>query len=75
MRVSYRKLWKLLIDLNMTKTELRENAGIGKATFTKFSKDETVSMDILIKICDVLDCDFGDIVEIVPLREEVNEQI
>lgn len=65
MRVSYRKLWKLLLDLNMTKTELREQSGIGKATFAKFAKDETVSMDILMRVCSALKCDVGDIVEFI----------
>jgi DNA-binding Xre family transcriptional regulator len=49
----------------MKKSELRDAAGIGQATLTKLNKDETVSMDVLIKICTVLECDIGDIVEIV----------
>ena len=53
MRVSYKRLWKLLIDHNMKKSELRDAAGIGQATLTKLNKDETVSMDVLIKICTV----------------------
>ena len=65
MRISYKRLWKLLIDHNMKKSELRDAAGIGQATLTKLNKDETVSMDVLIKICTVLKCDIGDIVEIV----------
>ncbi|MFR9545987.1 MAG: helix-turn-helix transcriptional regulator [Rikenellaceae bacterium] len=65
MRVSYRKLWKLIIDNGISKTELRERTAIGKATFTKLNKDENVSMDVLMKICMALKCDIGDIAEFI----------
>ena len=63
MAISYNKLWKLLIDKGMTKTELRIKADIGTSTLAKLGKNEQVSMDVLLRICKVLDCDFNDIVE------------
>ncbi len=65
MPVDYRKLWILLIEKNMTKSQLRKAANVSPSTFTKLNKNELVAMDVLVKICRVLDCDFGDIVEIV----------
>ena len=65
MPVDYRKLWILLIEKNMTKPQLRKAANVSPQTFTKLNKNELVAMDVLVKICRVLDCDFGDIVEIV----------
>lgn len=64
MRISYNKLWKLLIDKNMTKTELRLKADIATSTLAKLSKNEQVSMEVLLKICKTLNCDLSDIVEI-----------
>ena len=64
MSISYNKLWKLLIDKKMTKTQLREQADIATSTLAKLSKDEPVSMDVLVKICKTLDCDISDILEI-----------
>jgi DNA-binding Xre family transcriptional regulator len=64
MEVSYKKLWKLIIDKDMTNVEVRRAAKISPATFTKLKKNEVVSLDILIKICKILDCDIGDVVEI-----------
>lgn len=65
MPVDYRKLWILLIEKNMTKPQLRKAANVSPSTFTKLNKNELVAMDVLVKICRVLNCDFGDIVEIV----------
>ena len=62
MSVSYNGLWKLLIDKNMKKLDLINNLGISSSTVAKMTKGETVSMNILEKICDELDCDFGDII-------------
>ena len=62
MAVSYNGLWKLLIDKNMKKRDLIENLGISSSTVTKMTKGETVSMNILERICDELECDFGDII-------------
>lgn len=66
MAASYRKLFKLLIDRNMKKKELAERAGVSVATITKMRNDgATVNTDVLVKICQVLDCTFDDIIEIV----------
>lgn len=66
MAVSYKKLWKILIDKDMKKKDLQAAAGVSWASITKLSKSETVSMDVLIKICKVLECDIGDIMELIP---------
>lgn len=68
MDVSYNKLFKLLIDKNMKKTGLRVLTGISPNTLTKLSNNEYVSMEVLVKICRALDCDFCDIMEIVPIK-------
>ena len=65
MSVSYNKLWKKLIDKNMKKMELKTATGIGSTTLSKLSKNQVVSMDVLMKICKVLECDFSDIVEYI----------
>ena len=65
MKVSYKKLWKLLIDLEINKKILAERAGISASTLTKLSKGECVHMDMLVKICSALDCDLSDIVELM----------
>lgn len=65
MNVSYKKLWKLIIDKDMTNVEVRKATGISPATFTKLKKNEIVSLDILLKICKLLDCNIGDIVDVV----------
>ena len=65
MKVSYKKLWKLLIDKDMMKKDLQKEAGISWATLTKMSKSETVSTEVLMKICRVLHCDVGDIMEFI----------
>ena len=62
MSLSYNGLWKLLIDKNMNKTDLMNKVGLSSGTIAKMSKGESVSMSVLEKICDQLDCDFGDIV-------------
>lgn len=66
MAISYNKLWKLLIDKDITKTELKNAARMSPNTLAKLGKNETVSMDVLIRICEVLDCDIGDIAELKP---------
>lgn len=64
MTYSYNRLWKLLIDKRMTKTEMRKQAGISTNILAKMGKDEAVAMDTLAKICVALDCTLDDIVEI-----------
>lgn len=66
MAVSYKKLWKILIDKDMKKKDLQKAAGVSWASITKLSKNGTVSMDVLIKICKVLECDIGDVMELIP---------
>jgi DNA-binding Xre family transcriptional regulator len=64
--MGYKKLWKPLIDKDMKKKDLQAAAGVSWASITKLSKGENVSMDILIRICKVLECDIGDIMELLP---------
>lgn len=66
MGVTYKKLFKLLIDRNMKKKDLRDLAGIGNSTMTKLSNDENVTIEVMAKICRALDCTIDDVVEIVP---------
>lgn len=74
MEVSYKKLWKLLIDKDMKKKDLLATAGISWASVTKLSKGETVSMEVLMKICKALDCNIGDIMDLIPEEEASSEQ-
>ena len=62
MRISYNKLWKMLIDKNMKKMDLVEDVGISSSTLAKMSKGENVSLAVLEKLCEALDCDFGDLI-------------
>ena len=73
MKVCYKKLWKLLIDKDMTRTELRLKAGISSVALAKLGKDEGVTTNRLVKICTALDCNIGDIMDVVP-EEEKNEK-
>ena len=66
MSISYNKLWKLLIDKKMSASELRKNAEIAPNTMTRMRKDQDVSLAVLGRICDCLECDFGYIVEYKP---------
>ena len=63
MALSYNRMWKLLVDKKMSKADLRKAADIAPNTMTKLRRDEAVNLAILGRICDVLDCDFGDIME------------
>ena len=62
-RMHYNKLWKLLIDKGMTRTQLRQKAGISTNVLAKMGKGEVVSMESLLKVAEVLDCEIGEIVE------------
>ena len=64
MGISYKKLWKLLIDKDMKKSQLREAASLSSSTIAKLTRNEYVALDVLVRICVVLSCDIGDIVEI-----------
>jgi len=65
MSVSYNKLWKLLIDKGMKKYQLREKAQISSNSIAKMGKNEMVSMEVLVKVCNAMDCNIGDICEVV----------
>ena len=66
MSISYDKLWKLLIDAKMNRTELKNAAGISSNIVAKMGRNEFVSMESLYKICLTLNCNIGDIVDIIP---------
>lgn len=66
MAITYNKLWKLMIDKGINKTQLRTKAGISTNAMAKLGKNESVTTDVLVKICSALQCDIGDIMEIVP---------
>lgn len=66
MVICYKKLWKLLIDKDMKKSDLLAVAGISRSSITKMGHNENVNTDTLVKICNALDCDLSDIMELVP---------
>lgn len=68
--ISYNRLFKLMIDKGIKKTELAKMAGISQTTLAKLSKNQYVSMDVLVKICDSLDCTFDEIIELVKVDEK-----
>ena len=68
MPFSYNKLWKLLIDKKMTKSDLTKAVGISSSTMAKMGKDENVSLEVIDKICALLDCDINDVLEYVPKK-------
>ena len=69
-KITYKPLWKMLIDREMSKTDLRKKTRIAPITFTKMNNDQQVSMDVLARICVALNCGFDDIVQI----ESVNNR-
>ena len=73
MPVSYNKLWKLMIDKNINKTKLREEAGISSNAVAKMGKNEDVRVEVLVKICRYLNCTVDDIMEIMPGEESKND--
>lgn len=66
MVICYKKLWKLLIDKDLKKKDIISLAGISQSSLTKMGKNQNVNTDILVRICTALDCQIGDIVELVP---------
>ena len=70
MEISYKKLWKLLIDKDMKKKDLQRKAGISSTSITKLGKNENVNTEILEKICTALQCDISDIMEMVNEKQE-----
>ena len=71
MAICYKKLWKLLIDREMKKKDLVALSGISQSSVTKMGKNENVNTDVLVRICRALNCDIGDIAEIVLQESEV----
>lgn len=65
MKFSYKKLWKILIDRDIKHKDLIDKIGISRSTFYKFKKDENVTTDVLLKICEELNCDISEIVECI----------
>ena len=65
MKISYKKLWKLLIDRDLLKKDLAEMAQISAASIAKLGRNENVNTEILLKICTALECDISDIMEII----------
>ncbi len=65
MHISYNKLWKLLIDKNMKKSDLREQANISPASIAKLGKGENITTDVLLRICETLNCRLEDIIETI----------
>lgn len=66
--VCYDKLWKLLIDKKMNKTDMKEKSGISTASLAKLGKNANITTDVLVKICEALDCDVSDIMEIIDVK-------
>lgn len=73
MPFSYKKLWKLSIEKNLNKTQLRDKAKITNASLSRLSKGQNVSMEVLERICKTLECDISDIVEYVEKKESIHE--
>ena len=69
MPICYKKLWKLLIDKDLLKKDLEKMAGISSASIAKLGRNENVNVNILVKICEALDCNIGDITEIDRKKE------
>ena len=65
MRISYNKLWKMLIDKNMKKSDLKEKAGISSASLAKLGKGDNITTDVLLRICEAMDCRIEDILETI----------
>jgi len=72
--LSYKQLWKLLIDRGMTKQDLRKMTGLSSASIAKLGKGQNVNTDVLIRICTALDCDLHDIVETVRLEADSSKK-
>lgn len=66
MAISYNKLWKLLIDKNMKKKDLKEVASLSPTLVAKLGKNENMTTDVLLRICNALECDIADIMEVIP---------
>lgn len=69
MKISYKKLWVMLIQRDITKVQLRTDVGISARTMSKLNKGEDVALSVLLRICDYLNCDIGDICEAVRMSK------
>lgn len=74
MRISYNPLWKILIDKGMNKRQLREKSGISTASMAKLGKGENITTDVLLRICEALDCNINQIMETVPDSKPTNNK-
>ena len=70
MAISYKKLWKLLIDRDMKKKDLMAISGISQSSVTKMGRNENVNTEVLVRVCLALNCDIGDVAEIIPPESE-----
>ena len=70
MKISYKKLWMLLIQKDISKPQLRRDLSLATGTMSKLNKGEDVALSVLLRICDYLDCDIGDICEAVRVNNE-----
>ena len=74
MAISYKRLWKLLVDLNMSKADLRKKIGVATGTMTKLRRNEIVALEVLMRICSVCNCNFGDIIDFIPEANEADNE-
>jgi DNA-binding Xre family transcriptional regulator len=72
MTISYKKLWIMLAEREMSKAELRRQAGLSPATFTKLRRNQSVSMEVLLKIAETLDCNIGDMMDFVKVPPDAS---
>jgi DNA-binding Xre family transcriptional regulator len=72
MGISYKKLWVLLIEKDITRAQMRRDLKIATGTMSKLNKGEEVALSVLLRICEYLDCDIGDICSVVKLKKEDN---
>jgi putative transcriptional regulator len=75
MGVTYKRLWKLLIDKDIKKTKMGEKVGISTSTLSKLTRDEYVSLDVLVRICSYLKCQISDICEIIYEEKKSKEEV
>lgn len=75
MRINYNPLWKMLIDKGMNKKDLREKSGISTASIAKLGKGENITTDVLLRICEALDCSINDIMETLPDNPEDSKSL
>lgn len=72
MKISYKKLWVMLIEKDITKSTFRQDLNLAPGTMTKLNKGEEVALSILLRICEYLNCDIGDICEAIPSEKQID---